>query len=113
MKLKADGLAASDVYALHLRMSQVMSDAVHEGLLTWSLCSRRTSLGASGQPAILLGAFVGVRTAEAVGLRGKDVDFMRGVVRPTVQGAGEELKTETSKTPLPLPQSWRWNCRPL
>jgi integrase len=56
------------------------------------------------RPAILLGAFVGLRTAEAVGLRVQDVDFMRGVVRPTVQGAGEELKTETSKTPLPIPQ---------
>jgi integrase len=56
------------------------------------------------RPAILLGAFVGLRTAEAVGLRVQDVDFTRGVVRPTVQGAGEELTTETSKTPLPIPQ---------
>jgi integrase len=32
--------------------------------------------------AVLLGAFVGVRTAEACGLRVADVDFMRGVVQP-------------------------------
>ena len=38
-----------------------------------------------------------------VGLRVADVDFLRGIVRPTVQGAGEELKTEISRTPLPIP----------
>lgn len=125
-KLKADGLADSYVYALHARLSQVMSDAVHDGLIPRNPCSRRTSPGAGKQrpyvattaqvwalhdtvpehlrPAILLGAFVGLRTAEAVGLRVQDVDFMRGIVRPTVQGAGEELKTETSRTPLPIPQ---------
>ncbi|WP_051515421.1 site-specific integrase [Candidatus Blastococcus massiliensis] len=125
-KLKADGLADSYVYALHSRLSQIMSDAVHDGLLPRNPCSRRTSPGKGKQrpyvattkqvwalhdavaehlrPAILLGAFVGLRTAEAVGLRLVDVDFMRGVVHPTVQGAGEELKTETSKTPLPIPQ---------
>src|SRR3954453_15913900 len=56
------------------------------------------------RPAVLLGAFVGLRTAEAVGLRVEDVDFMRGVVRPVRQGDGEPLKTETSRTPLPIPQ---------
>ena len=56
------------------------------------------------RPAILLGAFVGLRTAEVVGLRVSDGDFMRGIVRPVQQGAGEELKTESSRTPLPIPQ---------
>src|SRR3954466_1618016 len=56
------------------------------------------------RPAILLGAFVGLRTAEVVGLRVWDVDFMRGVVRPVQQGNGEPLKSETSRTPLPIPQ---------
>lgn len=56
------------------------------------------------QPAVLLGGFVGLRTAEVVGLRVIDVDFMRGIVRPVLQRAGEELKTETSRTPLPIPQ---------
>src|SRR3954447_9869388 len=126
VELKAAGLADSYVYALHSRLSQVMSDAVHDGLLARNPCSRRTSPGAGGQrpyvatteqvwalhdavadhlrPAILLGAFVGLRTAEAVGLRVWDVDFMRGVVRLVQQGDGEPLKSETSRTPLPIPQ---------
>lgn len=54
-------------------------------------------------PAILLGAFVGLRTAEACGLRVSDVDFMRGIVSPAVQWPGEELKTETSRTAVPIP----------
>ncbi|HZG95464.1 MAG TPA: site-specific integrase [Mycobacteriales bacterium] len=54
-------------------------------------------------PAILLGAFVGLRTAEASGLRVADVDFMRGVVSPAVQWPGEPLKTESSRTPIPIP----------
>jgi integrase len=126
VELKAAGLADSYVYALHSRLSQVMSDAVHDGLLARNPCSRRTSPGAGGQrpyvatteqvwalhdavadhlrPSILLGAFVGLRTAEVVGLRVRDVDFMRGVVRPVQQGDGEPLKSETSRTPLPIPQ---------
>jgi integrase len=55
------------------------------------------------KPAILLGAFVGLRTAEVVGLRVSDVDFMRGVVRLVQQRDGEPLKSETSRTPLPIP----------
>lgn len=78
------------IRALHSRLSQVMSDAVHDGILARNPCSRRTSPGAGSQrpyvaapskarslhdgvpghlqPAILLGAFVGLRTAEARGL---------------------------------------------
>lgn len=124
-KLKADGHADSYVYALHNPLSQIMSDAVHDGVLVRNPCSRRTSPGAGRprpyvasteqvwalydafpehlQPAVLLGAFVGLRTAEVVGLRVVDVDFMRGIVRPVMQRAGEELKTEISRTPLPIP----------
>jgi integrase len=47
---------------------------------------------------------VGLRTAEVVGLRVWDVDFMRGVVRPVQQGHGEPLKSETSRSPLPIPK---------
>lgn len=123
--LKAEGLATSYVYALHGRLSQIMADAVHDGILARNPCSRRTSPGAGSQrpyvattdqvwalhdafpdhlaPAVLLGAFVGLRTAEACGLRVGDVDFMRGVVSPAVQWPGEELKTETSRTPVPIP----------
>jgi integrase len=56
------------------------------------------------RPAVLLGAFVGLRTAEACGLRVADVDFMRGVVSPAVQWPAEPLKSETSRTAVPIPQ---------
>ena len=124
-KLKADGFADSYVYALHSRLAQIMSDAVHDGILARNPCSRRTSPGAGKQrayvattaqvwalhdampehlrPAVLLGAFVGLRTAEACGLRVADVDFMRGIVSPVVQWPGEPLKTETSRTAVPIP----------
>jgi hypothetical protein len=49
VELRAAGLADSYVYALHSRLSQVMSDAVHDGLLARNPCSRRTSPGAGGQ----------------------------------------------------------------
>jgi integrase len=124
-RLAADGAAPSYVYALHARLSQVLADAVHDGLLARNPCSRRTSPGQAKQrpyvattdqiwalhdampeqlrAAVLLGAFVGLRTAEACGLRVVDVDFMRGVVRPAVQYPAAELKTETSRTPIPIP----------
>ncbi|MGR7028087.1 tyrosine-type recombinase/integrase [Geodermatophilus sp. URMC 62] len=126
VELEADGLADSYVHALHSRPSQVMSDAVHDGSLARNPCSRRTSPGAGGQrpyvatteqvwalhdtvaehlrPAILLGAFVGLRTAEVVALQVGDVDFVRGVVRPVQQGNGKPLKSETSCTALPILQ---------
>lgn len=126
-RLQAEGLAESYVYALHSRLSQIMGDAVHDGLIMRSPCSRRTSPGAAKQrayvattdqvwalhdvmperlrAAILLGAFVGLRTAEVCGLRVADVDFMRGIVRPTLQYPDLPLKTETSKTPIPIPRS--------
>jgi len=43
--------------------------------------------------------------AEACGLRAADVDFMRGVITPAVQFPAEELKTEISRTPVPVPRS--------
>ncbi|MFC5999353.1 tyrosine-type recombinase/integrase [Quadrisphaera sp. GCM10027208] len=124
-RLRAEGLSESYVYALHARLSQVMADAVHDGILARNPCSRRTSPGAGKQRpyvatteqvwalyeafpehlrvAVLLGAFVGLRVAEACGLRVADVDFMRGVVLPVQQYPGETLKTETSRTPVPIP----------
>jgi len=124
-QMKSDGAADSYVYALHARLSQIMADAVHDGILARNPCSRRTSPGGGKQrpycatteqvwalydtfpphlrPAILLGAFVGLRTAEACGLRVSDVDFMRGVVAPAVQWPAEDLKTETSRTAVPIP----------
>lgn len=124
--LKAGGLSTSYVYAVHRRLSQVLADAVHDGVLARNPCSRRTSPGAAEarpyvattaqvwalhdavpamiRPAILLGAFAGLRTAEACGLRASDVDFMRGIVRPEVQYGGGPLKSRTAGTPVPIPR---------
>jgi integrase len=126
-QLAAEGLAESYVYALHSRLAQLYRDAIDDGLVAKSPCSRKTSPGAGKQrpyvctteqmwavhdampehlqPAILLGAFAGLRLAEACGLRVSDVDFMRGVISPAVQYPAEPLKSETSKTPVPIPQS--------
>lgn len=126
-KLKAGGAADSYVYALHSRLSQIMADAVHDGVIARNPCSRRTSPGAGKQRpyvatteqvwalhdavpdhlrgAVLLGAFAGLRTAEVCGLRVVDVDFMRGVISPAVQYPDDPLKSDTSRTPVPIPRS--------
>jgi integrase len=127
VKLGEQGYATSTIYALHSRLSQIMSDAVHDGIIPRSPCSRRTSPPAAKQrpyvatteqvwalhdampehlrAAILLGAFAGLRVAEACGLRVSDVDFLRGVVTPATQYPDEPLKTEISRTPIPVPRS--------
>jgi len=101
-QLKAEGRADSHAYALHARLSQLFSDAVHDGIAPRNPCFRRTSPGTGKQrpyvatteqvwalynavpagirPAILLGAHAGLRLAEAAALRPEDVDFIRGVV---------------------------------
>jgi integrase len=97
----------SYVYALHSRLSQILSDAVHDGVLGRNPCSRRTSPSMGKQKpyvatteqvwalhdampehprvAILLGAFVGLRIADVSGLRVVGVDVIRGVVNPVQQ----------------------------
>lgn len=126
-QLNAEGLSTSYVYALHARLAQIYSDAVHDGLVARSPCSRRTSPQSGRQrayvattdqvwalydvmpqhlrPAILLGAFAGLRLSEACGLRVSDVDLMRGIVSPAVQYPADPLKTETSRTAVPIAQS--------
>jgi len=37
-------------------------------------------------------------------LRVSDVDFMRCVVSPAIQWPAEPLQSETSRTPIPIPQ---------
>ncbi|HET7386143.1 MAG TPA: tyrosine-type recombinase/integrase [Nocardioidaceae bacterium] len=123
--LAAEGLEPSYVYALHSRLAQVMSDAVHDGIIARSPCSRRTSPPMGRQrpyvasteqvwalhdampehlrAAVLLGAFAGLRLAETCGLRVGDVDFMRGIIHPAVQYPAEPLKTETAQTAIPVP----------
>lgn len=111
-KLKTEGREPS--YALHSRLSQIMSDAVHEGLIVRNLCSRRTAppMGKQKpyvatlqqvwavhdqfrkhqQVALLLGAFAGLRVAEVSALKVADIDLMRGVVNPKQQWKDESLK---------------------
>jgi integrase len=123
--MKGEGRAASYVYALHSRLAQLMNDAVHDGVIARNPCSRRTSPGTGSQrpylastaqvwalhdvvpsgiqSAILLGAFAGLRLAEAAVLRAEDVDFMRGLVSPAIQWPAEPLKSDASRTPIPIP----------
>jgi integrase len=125
-KLRADDVEASYIYALHSRLSQIFSDAVHDGVLGRNPCSRRTSppMGKAKvyvatteqvwaihdampdhlKVAVLLGAFAGLRVAEVSGLRVADVDFIRGVVHPKQQWAGKPLKTDGSGESIPIPQ---------
>lgn len=125
-RLKKDGHADSYVYALHSRLSQILGDAVHDGMLARNPCSRRTSppMGKQKcyvatteqvwalhdampkhlQAAVLLGAFAGLRIAEVSALRVDDVDFVRGVVHPKRQWPDEPLKTRGSDTPIPIPR---------
>lgn len=126
VQLKADGYADSTVYAIHARFAQIMADAVHDGILPRSPVGRRTSPGAGKQrayvattaqvwalhdlmpeslrPAVLLGAFAGLRVAEVAALRASDVDFLRGIITPAIQYPSEPLKSEMSKTPIPIPR---------
>src|SRR4249919_2832453 len=53
---------------------------------------------------VLLSAFAGLRLGEVCGLRLHDVDFMRGMVTPTLQYPAEPLKTENLMSPVPVGQ---------
>ncbi|MGH3644354.1 MAG: tyrosine-type recombinase/integrase, partial [Mycobacterium sp.] len=124
-KLK-DDFEPSYVCALHSRMSQILGDAVHDGVLGRNPCSRRTSppMGKAKiyvisteqlwaihdavpehfRAAVLLGAFAGLRVAEVSGLRVADVDFIRGVVHPVQQWPEAPLKTPGSDAAIPIPR---------
>ena len=131
-RLREEGLKDSYIYALHGRLAQIMTDAVHDGLIARSPCSRRTSPGLGEQRvyvatteqvwqlyelfperarlAVLLGAFVGLRLSEACGLRPEDIDFLRAVLHPKVQYPARKLKTKISQTPVPVPGSLVREC---
>ncbi|MCU1644591.1 MAG: site-specific tyrosine recombinase XerC [Nocardia sp.] len=124
-KLKERKHEASYIYALHSRLSQILGDAVLDGILVRNPCSKRTSPPAGRQKvycatteqvwalhdevpehlraAILLGAFAGLRVAEVSGLRVTDVDFIRGIVHPKQQWPAKPLKTDGSEAPIPIP----------
>ena len=126
VELREQGYSDSYIYALHARLAQILSEAVHDGVLGRSPASRRTSPGnrASLAPTwplqprsgpsttpwspvwagLLLAAFAGLRLAEVCGLRVDDVDFMRGIVSPVQLYPAEELKTKISRTPVPIPK---------
>ncbi|WP_253270454.1 tyrosine-type recombinase/integrase [Kocuria marina] len=123
--LKNDGLADSTIYALHSRLSSILGAAQHDGLITRNPCSRRTSprmgkqrpyVATTGQiwalyeampglykNAVLLGAFAGLRIAEAVALRPQDVDRETRTINPRFQYPHETLKTDASRWPVPVP----------
>lgn len=123
--LQDEGRAVSYVYALHSRLRQIMEDAVHDGLIAVNPCSRRTAppMGRQrpyvattaqvwalydGMPernrgAVLLGAFAGLRVAEAAALRREHVDWSTGVVGPVQQWPEEPLKTGESLADIPVP----------
>lgn len=125
VELREKGLQDSYIHLIHARLAQLYIDAIHDGIVAKSPCSRRTSPKAGKQrpyvatteqvwaihdampahirPAILLGAFAGLRISEAVAVRVKDVDFEAGVIHPAVQYPNDPLKTETSKLPVPIP----------
>lgn len=123
--LQDEGRAPSYVYALHSRLRQIMQDAVHDGLIAVNPCSRRTAppMGRQrpyvatteqvwalydGMPernrgAVLLGAFAGLRVAEAAALRREHVNWAKGVVSPIQQWPTEPLKTDESMADIPVP----------
>jgi integrase len=125
-RLKAEGYAQSYVYATYRGLAQVMGDAVADGIIPRSPCSGKTAPKTGEQrpyvattaqvwglyeafpeglrSAVLLGAFVGRRLAEAAALRVSDVDFMRGVISPEIQYPAKPLKSDTSRMPIPVPQ---------
>ncbi|HET8601287.1 MAG TPA: site-specific integrase, partial [Segeticoccus sp.] len=56
------------------------------------------------RPAVLLGAFAGLRVAEAAALRAGDVDLAGGVIIPTRQWPDLPLNSRDSSTPIPIPR---------
>ena len=68
----------------------------------WAL---QDAMGERYRAGLLLAAFAGLRVSEVCGLRVSDVDFMRGIVSPAQQYPSEPLKTEMSRTAIPIPES--------
>ena len=61
-------------------------------------------MGERYRAGLLLAACAGLRLAEVCGLRVADVDFMRGIVNPALQYPADPLKTEISRTAVPIPE---------
>lgn len=121
-KLAKSGMATSTVYAVYRRFVQLMGDAVADGIIMRSPCSRKTSPPQARQrpfvatdeqvwalhdvmpehlrPAVLLGAFAGLRVSEAAALLVADVDFSGLTLTPS-----GDLKTQTSGNPVAISAS--------
>lgn len=123
-RLKAEGYEQSYVYALHARFSQIMADAVLDGLIGANPCSKRTAprngdqvpyvatteqvwslydaMGERYRVSVLLGAFAGLTTAESCGVRPDDVQWLKREIHPAVLYPAEPLKTDMRRTPVPI-----------
>jgi integrase len=121
--LREAGYEDSTIGAFYSRLSQLYTDAVHDGLVKRSPLSRRTSPGHGKRrayvateaqvwglydlmpegmkAAIALGAFAGLRIAEAVALRVEDIQG--GEIRVSRQYPDKSvLKTSASAWPVPV-----------
>lgn len=125
--LKSEGLSDSYIHAVHNRLAQVLTDAVHDGLIPKAPTSRRTTpkmgkkipyvatteqvwalhkaMPDGMKNVVLLGAFAGLRVGEIAALRVQDVDALKGVIHPAIQYPNEPLKTDESKNPIFIPRS--------
>lgn len=125
MAALSEKYSTSYTYAIHARLSQILSDAVHDGILARNPCSRRTSPPAASQrpyvatteqvwalyealkPSyrnmLLLGAFAGLRIAECAALELDDVDWVEGAVTVSKQHGKADLKSDRSGDTVPIP----------
>jgi integrase len=56
------------------------------------------------RPAILLGAFAGLRRSECAALKVTDVDWLRATITPARQWPDRPLKTVGSAASVPVPR---------
>lgn len=113
------------MYAIHRRLAQVFTDAVHDGMVARSPVSRRTSPPAASQRPyvattsqvwalydavprayrnmLLLGAFAGLRHGEIAALKRADVDWASPSIEVRTQHDDAELKTRASAGVVPIP----------
>src|SRR5215469_12386657 len=87
--------APSRVRALRGRMLRLNEDA----RVVWRRAVH------SAQLADGVGEEHPIELAEACGHRVAEVDFLHGVIRPMVQFPADELKSEASRSPVPIPRS--------
>jgi integrase len=123
-ELQAEGYAKSTIGAFYRRLNQIMRAAIRDRILAWNPCSSDIAPPSGGPreflvtteqvwnlydsmpdelaPAILLGAFAGLRIGEVCGLRPQDIDVMLSTVTPAFQFRGAKLKTEGSGALIPV-----------